>query len=108
MRHPRTRMLQNQILFHDALKLYSIFNCLLNKIIPFLFQMGVNPVGDKIIEAFLPRKGSGNGFRNKITFQQFVKTFAVFRPIHKSEADNPSLPNSKQNKVLFAILMKHD
>ena len=74
-------------------------NCLKNKILPFTLQMGVNPVGDKIIEAFLPRKGSGNGFRNKISFQQFVKTFAVFRPIHKSEADNPSLPNSKQNKV---------
>ena len=68
--------------------------------------MGVNPVGDKIIEAFLPRKGSGTGFRNKISFQQFVKTFAVFRPIHKSEADNPSLPNSKQNKVKFAIFQK--
>ena len=64
------------------------------------FQMGINPVGEKIIEGFLPpRRMDTNRTEHRISFTQFTKTFAVFRPIHKNEINNFDAPNSKKNKV---------
>ena len=40
-----------------------------------------------------------------ITFSQFVRTFAVFRPIRSGQADNSEAPNSKENKVRFLFDM---
>ena len=62
--------------------------------------MGINPVGEKIIEGFLPpRRMDTNRTEHRISFTQFTKTFAVFRPIHKNEINNFDAPNSKKNKV---------
>ena len=68
-------------------------------------QVAINPVGEKIVEAFLPRTHLDPNGRpvksTRITFSQFVRTFAVFRPIHKNEAKDSKLANSKENKTRF-------
>ena len=66
--------------------------------------MVMNPVGEKIVETFLPPKEFDENNkeirRNKrIFFSQFAKTFAVFRPIHRHDMDKHEAPNSKTNKV---------
>ena len=40
-----------------------------------------------------------------ITFTQFVRTFSVFRPIRKSQAEETDPPNSKENKIRFLFNM---
>ena len=40
-----------------------------------------------------------------ITFTQFVRTFSVFRPIRKSQAEETDAPNSKENKIRFLFNM---
>ena len=66
--------------------------------------MRFNPVGEKIVEAFLSSTNPSDQDKTfnqseTISFSQFVRTFAVFRPIHKSQMDNADAPNSKVNKV---------
>jgi len=73
-------------------------------------QMNMNPVGEKIVETFLPPKEFDENNkeirRNKrIFFSQFAKTFAVFRPIHRHDMDKHEAPNSKTNKIRFLFNM---
>lgn len=38
---------------------------------------------------------------SRISFSQFVRTFAIFRPIHKHAEKDKKLLNSKENKTRF-------
>ena len=43
-------------------------------------QLTINPIGEKLANAFFPRTQDGRLPRfPRITFQQFVQTFVVFR-----------------------------
>ena len=41
----------------------------------------------------------------QLEFEQFARTFAVFRPIHKSHMEDTKAPNSVRNKVKFLFDM---
>ena len=70
-----------------------------------ILQVAINPVGEKIIEAFMPdckRDEDGKPVKNtRISFSQFVKTFAVFRPIRQQEEQDSNVVNSRDSKVRF-------
>ena len=80
-----------------------------------LFQLEVNPLKDQIIRAFfVPTEEERNlAFMQsrkvrrpkQLEFEQFARTFAVFRPIHKSHMEDTKAPNSVRNKVRFLFDM---
>ena len=79
------------------------------------FQLENNPLREKIIKAFfVPTEEERNlAFMQsrkirrpkQLDFDQFVRTFAVFRPIHKRGAEDTEAPNSVKNKVRFLFNM---
>ena len=81
----------------------------------YLFQLEVNPLKENIIhEFFKPSQEEQNAAflesrpvrrPKKLEFDTFVRTFAVFRPIHKAEKGDPEQPNSLENKVKFLFDM---
>jgi hypothetical protein len=63
----------------------------------------MNPVGETIVDSFFPKSVDGSEVLNEIHFQQFVRTFAVFRPIHKSKMSYLQAINSVDNKVYIFL-----
>jgi hypothetical protein len=76
----------------------DFFNFLL-----WFFQIHMNPVGETIVDSFFPKSVDGSEVLNEIHFQQFVRTFAVFRPIHKSKMSYLQAINSVDNKVYIFL-----
>ncbi|CAI5452243.1 unnamed protein product [Caenorhabditis angaria] len=63
-------------------------------------ELAVNPLGDRIIDAFLTlSKDDGS---DQLTFKQFVKIMAHFQPISKSKKN---VLNSRKDKLMFAFKM---
>ncbi|XP_041090651.1 calcineurin B homologous protein 1-like [Polyodon spathula] len=63
-------------------------------------ELAVNPLGDRIINAFFP-----DGM-DLIDFNSFVRTLACFRPVEESqkkELNSPEPINSRTNKLMFAF-----
>uniref|UniRef100_A0A8C5GVC4 EF-hand domain-containing protein n=1 Tax=Gouania willdenowi TaxID=441366 RepID=A0A8C5GVC4_GOUWI len=64
-------------------------------------ELAINPLGDRIINAFFPEG------EDQVNFRGFMRTLAHFRPIEDNEKNkNPptSEPlNSRTNKLLFAF-----
>ncbi|KAM6913021.1 calcineurin B homologous protein 1 [Xenentodon cancila] len=66
-------------------------------------ELAINPLGDRIINAFFPEG------EDQVNFRGFMRTLAHFRPIddnEKKSAASSELPlNSRANKLLFAFRM---
>ncbi|KAM9777261.1 calcineurin B homologous protein 1 [Neosynchiropus ocellatus] len=63
-------------------------------------ELAINPLGDRIINAFFPEG------EDQVNFRGFMRTLAHFRPIEDNEKNkNPSTEplNSRTNKLLFAF-----
>ncbi|XP_037097313.1 calcineurin B homologous protein 1 [Syngnathus acus] len=63
-------------------------------------ELAINPLGDRIINAFFPEG------EDQVNFRGFMRTLAHFRPIEDSEKNKyaPGEPlNSRTNKLLFAF-----
>ncbi|XP_053701045.1 calcineurin B homologous protein 1 [Synchiropus splendidus] len=63
-------------------------------------ELAINPLGDRIINAFFPEG------EDQVNFRGFMRTLAHFRPIEDNEKNkNPSSEplNSRTNKLLFAF-----
>ncbi|CAB1450280.1 unnamed protein product [Pleuronectes platessa] len=62
-------------------------------------ELAINPLGDRIINAFFPEG------EDQVNFRGFMRTLAHFRPIEDNEKNKPvSEPlNSRTNKLLFAF-----
>ncbi|CAB3397298.1 unnamed protein product [Caenorhabditis bovis] len=63
-------------------------------------ELAVNPLGDRIIDAFFTLTGGDE--EQQINFRQFVKILAHFQPISRSKKN---LLNSRKDKLLFAFKM---
>lgn len=63
--------------------------------------MAINPLGDRIINAFFPEG------EDQVNFRGFMRTLAHFRPIEDNEksknAPTSEPLNSRTNKLLFAF-----
>lgn len=62
--------------------------------------LAVNPLGERIINAFFP---DGN---EAVDFRTFVRILAIFRPIENEKNKDPNAPepvNSRANKLKFAF-----
>ncbi|XP_072127244.1 calcineurin B homologous protein 2 [Mobula birostris] len=62
--------------------------------------LAVNPLGERIINAFFP-----DG-KDTLDFRSFVRILACFRPIGKVKSSDPQAPepiNSRDNKLRFAF-----
>lgn len=63
-------------------------------------ELAINPLGDRIINAFFPEG------EDQVNFRGFMRTLAHFRPIEDNEKNkNPASEplNSRTNKLLFAF-----
>ncbi|XP_060684725.1 calcineurin B homologous protein 1 [Hemiscyllium ocellatum] len=64
-------------------------------------ELAINPLGDRIINAFFPES------EDQVNFRGFMRTLAHFRPIEESDKNkDPRVPeplNSRNNKLLFAF-----
>ncbi|XP_004540012.1 calcineurin B homologous protein 1 [Maylandia zebra] len=63
-------------------------------------ELAINPLGDRIINAFFPEG------EDQVNFRGFMRTLAHFRPIEDNEKNkNPATEplNSRTNKLLFAF-----
>ncbi|XP_020378095.2 calcineurin B homologous protein 1 [Rhincodon typus] len=64
-------------------------------------ELAINPLGDRIINAFFPEG------EDQVNFRGFMRTLAHFRPIEESDKNkDPRVPeplNSRNNKLLFAF-----
>ncbi|XP_078419051.1 calcineurin B homologous protein 1 isoform X1 [Cetorhinus maximus] len=64
-------------------------------------ELAINPLGDRIINAFFPES------EDQVNFRGFMRTLAHFRPIEESDKHkDPRVPeplNSRNNKLLFAF-----
>ncbi|XP_078262221.1 calcineurin B homologous protein 1 [Rhinoraja longicauda] len=64
-------------------------------------ELAINPLGDRIINAFFPEN------EDQVNFRGFMRTLAHFRPIEDSDkSKDPRVPeplNSRNNKLLFAF-----
>ncbi|XP_028981460.1 calcineurin B homologous protein 1 isoform X1 [Esox lucius] len=67
-------------------------------------ELAINPLGDRIINAFFPE---GLDREDQVNFRGFMRTLAHFRPIEDNEKNKDptaSEPlNSRTNKLLFAF-----
>ncbi|XP_014066817.1 calcineurin B homologous protein 1 isoform X1 [Salmo salar] len=67
-------------------------------------ELAINPLGDRIINAFFPE---GSDREDQVNFRGFMRTLAHFRPIEDNEKNKDptaSEPlNSRSNKLLFAF-----
>lgn len=61
-------------------------------------ELAVNPLCDNIVLAFFNEDSTGEG----LSFRQFVRTLARFRPVKQS---GPQLLNSREEKLKFAFQM---
>ncbi|XP_067831243.1 calcineurin B homologous protein 2 isoform X2 [Heptranchias perlo] len=63
-------------------------------------ELAVNPLGERIINAFFP---DGN---QTLDFRSFIRVLACFRPMNKDRSADPTAPepiNSRSNKLRFAF-----
>uniref|UniRef100_A0A3B4B5A7 EF-hand domain-containing protein n=1 Tax=Periophthalmus magnuspinnatus TaxID=409849 RepID=A0A3B4B5A7_9GOBI len=64
-------------------------------------ELAINPLGDRIINAFFPEG------EDQVNFRGFMRTLAHFRPIEDNEKNKNAAPseplNSRTNKLLFAF-----
>ncbi|KAJ8411926.1 hypothetical protein AAFF_G00155640 [Aldrovandia affinis] len=63
-------------------------------------ELAINPLGDRIINAFFPEG------EDQVNFRGFMRTLAHFRPIEDNEKNkdpNSEPLNSRTNKLLFAF-----
>uniref|UniRef100_A0A673BT28 EF-hand domain-containing protein n=1 Tax=Sphaeramia orbicularis TaxID=375764 RepID=A0A673BT28_9TELE len=64
-------------------------------------ELAINPLGDRIINAFFPEG------EDQVNFRGFMRTLAHFRPIEDNEKNKNSSAseplNSRTNKLLFAF-----
>ncbi|XP_078097761.1 calcineurin B homologous protein 2 [Mustelus asterias] len=63
-------------------------------------ELAVNPLGDRIINAFFPDE------KQSLDFRSFVRILACFRPTVKEKFADPNAPepiNSRSNKLRFAF-----
>ncbi|KAL2303549.1 hypothetical protein Nmel_008821, partial [Mimus melanotis] len=70
-------------------------------------ELAINPLGDRIINAFFPEG------EDQVNFRGFMRTLAHFRPIEDNEKskdqNGPEPLNSRSNKLHYqAIVMKKD
>uniref|UniRef100_A0A4W3K448 Calcineurin-like EF-hand protein 1 n=1 Tax=Callorhinchus milii TaxID=7868 RepID=A0A4W3K448_CALMI len=67
-------------------------------------ELAINPLGDRIINAFSLK---GKKIEDQVNFRGFMRTLAHFRPIEDNEkSKDPREPeplNSRNNKLLFAF-----
>uniref|UniRef100_A0A914X6R8 EF-hand domain-containing protein n=1 Tax=Plectus sambesii TaxID=2011161 RepID=A0A914X6R8_9BILA len=62
-------------------------------------ELAVNPLGDRIVDAFFTESDDNE---QKINFHEFIRVLAHFRPINKSK---PHPLNSRDAKLRFAFTM---
>ncbi|TST98561.1 Calcineurin B homologous protein 1 [Bagarius yarrelli] len=63
-------------------------------------ELAINPLGDRIINAFFPEG------EDQVNFRGFMRTLAHFRPVEDNEKNkDPNIEplNSRNNKLLFAF-----
>uniref|UniRef100_A0A3P8VM72 Calcineurin-like EF-hand protein 1 n=1 Tax=Cynoglossus semilaevis TaxID=244447 RepID=A0A3P8VM72_CYNSE len=64
-------------------------------------ELAINPLGDRIINAFFPEG------EDQVNFRGFMRTLAHFRPIEDNEKNKNAAAteplNSRTNKLLFAF-----
>ncbi|KAG8560461.1 hypothetical protein GDO81_014991 [Engystomops pustulosus] len=62
-------------------------------------ELAINPLGDRIINAFF------NEGEDQVNFRGFMRTLAHFRPIEDNEKSKDAMEplNSRSNKLLFAF-----
>ncbi|KAK0409970.1 hypothetical protein QR680_004870 [Steinernema hermaphroditum] len=62
-------------------------------------ELAINPLGDRIVDAFFSETVSPD---QRINFREFIKVLAHFRPINKTK---PNIVNSRDEKLRFAFTM---
>lgn len=62
-------------------------------------ELAINPLGDRIVQAFFTENDS---YDERINFRQFMRVLASFRPIKKNRE---SKLNSREDKLRFAFKM---
>ncbi|ULT91419.1 hypothetical protein L3Y34_009201 [Caenorhabditis briggsae] len=71
-------------------------------------ELAVNPLGDRIVDAFFSLDSSSFGYKlakneeQKLNFRQFVRILAHFQPMSKVKKNSL---NSRRDKLLFAFKM---
>lgn len=63
-------------------------------------ELAINPLGERIVQAFFAFKDEEKSENEGVNFKEFVRTLACFRPIKKKE-ENPL--NDRQHKLEFAF-----
>lgn len=63
-------------------------------------ELAINPIGERIIDAFFMNEDSKERGEETCNFRQFVKTLAHFRPLDES-TENPL--NTREKKLEFAF-----
>ncbi|OZC05644.1 EF hand, partial [Onchocerca flexuosa] len=62
-------------------------------------ELAVNPLGDRIVDAFFTET---EDLEQKINFREFIRVLAHFRPISK---EKKNVLNSREEKLKFAFSM---
>lgn len=65
-------------------------------------ELAINPIGERIIDAFFMNEDSQESGEETCNFRQFVKTLAHFRPFDSSK-ENPLNTREKKLKFTFKI-----
>ncbi|KAF8371636.1 hypothetical protein PRIPAC_78065 [Pristionchus pacificus] len=63
-------------------------------------ELAVNPLGERIVDAFFTLSDSEDGER--LNFREFIKILAFFRPIDRSKKNSH---NGRADKLKFAFIM---
>lgn len=66
-------------------------------------EIHINPLGDRIVDAFFPAHDERSMLTASINFRQFVETLARFRPVKANTVENDI--NSREAKLDFAFRM---
>ncbi|GMR39535.1 hypothetical protein PMAYCL1PPCAC_09730 [Pristionchus mayeri] len=65
-------------------------------------ELAVNPLGDRIVDAFFTIAGDGVENVKTLNFRQFMRVLAFFQPIDRSKKN---FHNGRADKLKFAFIM---
>ncbi|GMR47033.1 hypothetical protein PMAYCL1PPCAC_17228 [Pristionchus mayeri] len=65
-------------------------------------ELAVNPLGERIVDAFFTFAGDEMGSEKTLNFRQFVRVLAFFQPIDQSKKNSH---NGRTDKLKFAFIM---
>ncbi|GMS80080.1 hypothetical protein PENTCL1PPCAC_2255 [Pristionchus entomophagus] len=65
-------------------------------------ELAVNPLGDRIVDAFFTLSGDELESEKRLNFRQFVRVLAFFQPIDRTKKNSL---NGRKDKLKFAFIM---